>query len=398
MRVIVYTGKGGVGKTSVAAATALRCADLGHRALVVSTDTAHSLGDSLQAELGPEPINVAKNLDAQEIDVHYSLDKYWGAFQQFMISLFTRRGAEDVIAEEVTILPGLEEGASLLWLNEYVSSGKYDVVIIDAAPTAETLRLLSLPDVARWWVEKLIPLGRTAARIGSIVAKPLGMKTPDEAAITGVEKLFDTLDEVRAMLSDSSQSSMRLVVNAERMVIKETQRTYTYLALYGYPVDAVVCNRLLPDTVTDPYFQAWKDSQAEHLDLIHECFDPLPLLTAPLFNQEMGGLDLLRKMGTALFGDRDPMEHFFEGNTQTLQADEDGGYTLIMPLPLVERSKIDLYRSPDEITLGVGTYRRNIVLPRVLWPLGVESARLDDGVLRLRFAPPEPKQEAPVKS
>ena len=156
MRVLVYTGKGGVGKTSIAAATALRCADLGYRALVVSTDTAHSLGDSLQAELGPEPVNVAANLDAQEIDVHYSIDKYWGDFQKFMVGLFTQRGAQDVIAEEVTILPGLEEGASLLWLNDYAEQGRYDVVVIDAAPTAETLRLLSLPDVARWWVEKLL--------------------------------------------------------------------------------------------------------------------------------------------------------------------------------------------------------------------------------------------------
>ena len=174
MRILVYTGKGGVGKTSVAAATALRCADLGHRALVVSTDTAHSLGDSLQADLGPEPVHVTGNLDAQEIDVHYSIEKYWGDFQQFMISLFTQRGAQDVIAEEVTILPGLEEGASLLWLGEYAASGQYDVVVIDAAPTAETLRLLSLPDVARWWVEKLLPLGRTAARFVSPLARPLG--------------------------------------------------------------------------------------------------------------------------------------------------------------------------------------------------------------------------------
>ncbi len=387
MRIIVYTGKGGTGKTSIAAATALRCADLGYRTLVVSTDTAHSLGDSLQTELGPEPRRVTNNLDAQEIDVHYSIDKYWGAFQKFMIGLFTQRGVADVVAEEVTVLPGLEEGASLLWLAEYAEGGQYDVVVVDAAPTAETLRLLSLPDVARWWVERLIPLGRTAARILTPVARPLGVNTPDVEAVNTVERLFDTLDEVRAMLADGERSSMRLVVNAERMVIKETQRTYTYLNLYGYPVDAVVCNRLLPAAITDPYFRLWKESQAEHLALIHECFDPLPLLTAPLFEREMGGLKLLREMGEALFEGRDPTERLYAGTVQTLEHGEDGSYLLRIPLPLADKSRVELYRSADELTLAVGAYRRNIVLPRVLWPLEVEWARLRDGVLTLHFVP-----------
>lgn len=389
MRILVYTGKGGVGKTSVAAATALRCADLGYRSLVVSTDTAHSLGDSLQTDLGPEPISVTKNLDAQEIDVHYSIDKYWGDFQQFMISLFTQRGVKDVIAEEVTILPGLEEGASLLWLGEYAADGDYDVVVIDAAPTAETLRLLSLPDVARWWVEKFIPIGRTAARFLSPVARPFGINAPEVETINTVERLFGTLDEVRAMLANGETSSMRLVVNAERMVIKETQRTYTYLNLYGYPVDAVICNRLLPDTIRDPYFKAWKDSQVEHLALIHECFDPLTLLTAPLFDREMGGLELLRKLGEALFDGRDPTERFFTGKSHSLERDETGGYTLRIALPMVDKTELELYRSTDELTLGVGSYRRNIVLPHVLWALEIESARLRGGVLAVRFAPSE---------
>jgi arsenite-transporting ATPase len=389
MRIIVYTGKGGVGKTSISAATALRCADLGYRTLVVSTDTAHSLGDSLQTGLGPEPKPVAANLDAQEIDVHYSIEKYWGAFQQFMVSLFIQRGAQDFIAEEITILPGLEEGASLLWLSEYAANGQYDVIVIDAAPTAETLRLLSLPDVSRWWIEKFIPLGKTAARFLSPVARPFGVNTPDVEAIKTVERLFDTLDEVRAMLADHTMSAMRLVVNAERMVIKETQRTYTYLNLYGYPVDAVVCNRILPDSITDPYFQAWKDSQAEHLALIHECFDPLPLLTAPLFDREIGGLALLRQLGRELFAESDPAGQQYRGPVQTLVHNDDGSYSLNIPLPFAEKDKVDLYRGTDELSLRVGAYRRNIVLPRVLWPLEIESARLRDGILVIHFELPE---------
>ena len=388
MRILVFTGKGGVGKTSVAAATALRAADLGHRVLVVSTDTAHSLGDSLQQELRPEPVRITDNLDAQEIDVQYSIEKYWGDFQKFMVGLFTRRGVEDVIAEEVTILPGLEEGASLLWLAEYADSGEYDVIVVDAAPTAETLRLLSLPDAARWWVEKLIPLGRTAARILTPIGKPFGVSGPDVEAVNTVQGLFDTLDEVRAMLADSSVSSMRLVVNAERMVIKETQRTFTYLNLYGYPVDAVLCNRLIPDSVTDPYFDGWKARQAANLSLIHEVFDPLPLLTAPLFEREMGGLELLREMGQALYAAHDPAERLYEGRPHTLEQDADGGYTMRIQLPFAQKGQVELFRSADEITLSVGSYRRNIVLPRVLWPLEVESAKLQNGALVVRFAGP----------
>lgn len=388
MRILVFTGKGGVGKTSVAAATALRAADLGHRVLVVSTDTAHSLGDSLQQELRPEPVHITDNLDAQEIDVQYSIEKYWGDFQKFMVGLFTRRGVEDVIAEEVTILPGLEEGASLLWLAEYADSGEYDVIVVDAAPTAETLRLLSLPDAARWWVEKLIPLGRTAARILTPIGKPFGVSGPDVEAVNTVQGLFDTLDEVRAMLADSSVSSMRLVVNAERMVIKETQRTFTYLNLYGYPVDAVLCNRLIPDSVTDPYFDDWKARQAANLSLIHEVFDPLPLLTAPLFEREMGGLELLREMGQALYAAHDPAERLYEGRPHTLEQDADGGYTMRIRLPFAQKGQVELFRSADEITLSVGSYRRNIVLPRVLWPLEVESAKLQNGALVVRFAGP----------
>jgi arsenite-transporting ATPase len=389
MRILVFTGKGGVGKTSVAAATALRCADLGYRTLVVSTDTAHSLGDSLQAELGPEPINITNNLDAQEIDVHYSIQKYWGELQKMAVNMFTEHGVEDVIAEEVAILPGLEEGASLLWLAEFAEQDRYDVVVIDAAPTAETLRLLTLPDALRWWIDKMMPMGRTAAKLLGPLARPLGINPPDAATVDAVKRLFDSLDEVRHMLANAETASMRLVVNAERMVIKETQRTYTYLNLYGYPVDAVVCNRLIPADVTDPHFKAWKESQAEHLNLIHECFDPLPLFTSPLFPREMGGLDMLRQLSKSLYNEEDPAKHFYEGQPTQVESDGEGGYLMRLSLPLTDKSQIDLYRATDELTLSVGAYRRNIALPRLLWPLEVQSAKLNEGILTLHFVQSE---------
>ena len=356
MRIIVHTGKGGVGKTSISAATALRCAEMGLKTIVLSTDTAHSLADSLEAEIGPEPVQIHDNLWAQEVDARYSMDKYWGLFQKYMIALFSRQGVEDIVAEEVTILPGLEEGAHLLWINKYVKEGDYDVLIVDAAPTAETLRLLSLPDVTRWWFERILTLTRGAAKLLRPIGKVLrnNDRIPDENAWNQVQELFETLDRVRELLADPSVSSMRLVINPEKMVIKETQRTYTYLNLYGYATDAILCNRIIPDEVTDPYFDMAKDRQKENLVLIGEAFGDLPLLKAPLFGQEVTGLEALRKLGDALYADHNPAEQLFDGKTHTIETDDAGVYTLTVPLPFAHKDDMDLYRSRDEITLRVG--------------------------------------------
>lgn len=387
MRIIVHTGKGGVGKTSISAATALCCAEMGLKTMVISTDTAHSLADSLEVKIGPEPVQVYDNLWAQEVDARYSMEKYWGKFQEYMVNLFTRRGIEEIVAEEVTILPGLEEGAHLLWINKYVQEDQFDVLIVDAAPTAETLRLLSLPDATRWWFDKVIALTRGAT--GRIL-RPLGRLTmgtdlPDQDAWEAVQLLFDTLDRVRGLLADPSLSSIRLVVNAEKMVIKETQRTYTYLNLYGYPTDAVICNRIIPEMVTDPYFDAWKDAQRDNLVLIGEAFGELPLLQAPLFSREMGGLEMLRALARSLYRDVNPADVLFEGHTHTIEPDGGNGYHLRVPLPFVDKSDLDLYRSADELTLRVGPYRRNIVLPYALHHLEIGTARFDQAVLDIHF-------------
>ncbi|MBZ0300822.1 MAG: ArsA family ATPase [Anaerolineae bacterium] len=387
MRVIVHTGKGGVGKTSISAATALRCAEMGLKTIVISTDTAHSLADSLEAKIGPEPVQLAENLWAQEVDARYSMDKYWGLFQKYMIALFSRNGVDDIVAEEVTILPGLEEGAHLLWINKYFNDNEYDVLIVDAAPTAETLRLLSLPDVTRWWFERILGLTRGAARI----LRPIGRvlknndRIPDEAAWDQVQELFKTLDHVRELLADPEVASMRLVVNPEKMVIKETQRTYTYLNLYGYATDAILCNRIIPDEVTDPYFAMAKDKQKENMGLIQEAFGDLPLLKAPLFGTEVTGLEALHKLGEALYGDQNPAVRLFTGKTHSIETDADGVYTLVVPLPFADKEDMDLYRSRDEITLRVGPYRRNIVLPYALWDLEIADAKFDESRLRIRF-------------
>ncbi len=387
MRIIVHTGKGGVGKTSISAATALRCAEMGLRTIVISTDTAHSLADSLDVKIGPEPIQIHDNLWAQEVDARYSMEKYWGRFQQYMVSLFTQRGAQDIIAEEVTILPGLEEGAHLLWINKFVEDGQHDVLVVDAAPTAETLRLLSLPDVSRWWFEKILNLARGAGLLLRPLGKlALGADLPDNDAWGQVNSLFKTLDKVRGILADPDMSSLRLVINAEKMVIKETQRTYTYLSLYGYPTDAVICNRIIPDSVTDPYFAAWKDSQAQNLKLITEAFGELPLFKAPLFQHEMGGFDALRTLADALYGDSNPAQLLFRGQTHSIAPDGQSGYYLRVPLPFADKTDMDVFRSADELTLRVGPYRRNIVLPYALHHLEIVDAKFDESMLSIHFA------------
>jgi arsenite-transporting ATPase len=386
MRIIVHTGKGGVGKTSISAATALRCSEMGLRTIVISTDTAHSLGDSLDVEIGPEPTEIRDNLWAQEVDARYSMDKYWGAFQRYMVALFTQRGIKDIVAEEVTILPGLEEGAHLLWINKYIHEGQYDVLIVDAAPTAETLRLLSLPDVTRWWFERVLTLTRGAAKLLRPIARPLiGADLPDKQAFDTVESLFKTLDDVRLLLTDPAVSSLRLVINPEKMVIKETQRTYTYLNLYGYATDAVLCNRILPDSITDPYFAQWKDLQRQNIALIQEAFGELPLLRAPMFDRDVNGLDTLRRLGDALYGDTDPSKVMFQGSTHQITPDKQGGYRLRVPLPFAEKEDLDLYRSADELTLRVGPYRRNIVLPYALWSLEIGDAKFEESALNIHF-------------
>lgn len=386
MRIIVHTGKGGVGKTSISAATALRCAEMGLRTIVISTDTAHSLADSLDVKIGPEPVLLADNLWAQEVDARYSMDKYWGRIQNYMLEVLSTRGVQDIVAEEVTILPGLEEGAHLLWINKYASEGEHDVLIVDAAPTAETLRLLSLPDTSRWWFQRVMSLVRGAGRILRPLSKPLiGADLPDAATLDSIDGLFNTLDQVRQLLSDPQYSSLRLVVNPERMVIKETQRTYTYLNLYGYAVDAVLVNRVIPPEVTDPFFDAWKAQQAANLDFITEAFGTLPVLQAPLFDKEMGGFDSLRRLADALYGDRNPAEMMTTGQSHRIESDGQEGYYLIVPLPFAEKGDLDLYRAADELTLRVGPYRRNIVLPYALWNLDIDNARFEQSRLRIHF-------------
>lgn len=384
-RVILYTGKGGVGKTSVAAATALRSAELGYKTIVLSTDLAHSLSDSFDIELRNEPRQIAPNLWGQETELAQTIEEHWKTIRGYISALLAWRGMDEVTADEIAFFPGMEELANLLYIVHYHEDKVYDVVIIDSAPTGETLRLLSFPDIMHWWMTKMFPIGRKVAGAIYPLAKTFtSMPLPDKDVFDSVQELFSELERIRALLSNPDYSSVRLVVNPEKMVIKEAQRTFTYLNLYGYPVDLVVCNRIIPDKVQDIYFKLWKETQKKHHQLIEEAFSPLPILDAPLMRQEIVGIPMLKELGEALYGNGDPTRVYFRGEAQNIQK-EDDHYILTFPLPFSGKEDISLSQTGDELLIQVAAFRRNIILPHILVGLPVMEAKMGDGKLIIRF-------------
>ncbi|HMC37591.1 MAG TPA: TRC40/GET3/ArsA family transport-energizing ATPase, partial [Actinomycetota bacterium] len=290
MRVLLFTGKGGVGKTTVAAATAVRAARAGHRTMIMSTDPAHSLGDSFDIEIGSDAAQIAPNLWAEQIDAQERLEANWREIQEYFIKLMNWAGVDTIQAEELSVIPGLDEIFALIDVKRYVDGGRHDLLVVDCAPTAETLRLLSLPEIMNWYIERIFPVERRVVKaVRPLVTKITSLPIADDRFFASVERLHRNLDSVRRILTDDEVSSVRLVVNPEKMVIAEARRTYTYLSLFGYRVDAVIANRLLPDAVTDPWFKAWKETHAEHMATIEDGFAPLPVLRAELAPEELVG-------------------------------------------------------------------------------------------------------------
>lgn len=383
-RIILYTGKGGVGKTSVSAASALRCADLGCRAIVISTDPAHSLGDAFDMSIGPDPVQITDNLDGQEIDIYHQMELHWGTVQRWFSEVLAWQGVDSIIAEEASILPGMEEIAGLLQIIHLYKSDRYDTVVVDCAPTGETLRLLSLPEMAGWYLSHLLPgKGSVTKAVTPFLRTLADVPLPDKQVYEAVHDLIARMEEMQEILSDPETSTMRLVMQAEKMVVKEAQRTYTYLNLYNFATDAVVCNRLMP-TEADSYFAGWHSTQQKYLELIHDSFDPIPVFTVPYFEREVVGLDMLRRVGDALYGDTNPAEILFSGQIHRINKDDDT-YHLEIPLPFVAREDIQLTRTKDEMVINIGKYRRTLVLPRVLVPLKVKVARFRDNLLIITF-------------
>jgi arsenite-transporting ATPase len=391
-RTILYTGKGGVGKTSVATATALACAKKGLRTVVMSTDPAHSLSDSLDLELGATPREVVENLFAQEVQANEEMERHWSAVQSWMTELLSDRGLERISAEELTVPPGFDELFALLQIKEHHDSGHYDVVIVDCAPTGETLRLLSFPDVAKWWIEKVFPWERRLIAAARPVAKAfLDIPLPDKAVYDDIEKLVGNLVAMNEILRDHEQTSIRLVMTPDRMVINEAMRTFTYLNLYGYLTDAVIVNRLFPAELEGSYFSGWRATQLKHLELVREAFEPVPVLTAPYFDEEVIGEQMLGRLGGEVFGDQlAPDDVLFDTLIQDISIDGDCA-TLLLSLPFVEKGDIGLNKIGLEVVVRVGDQKRTIMLPSSLAGFKPAGAKIEDGRLRVDFDRSKPK-------
>jgi arsenite/tail-anchored protein-transporting ATPase len=383
-RTILYTGKGGVGKTSVAAATARRCAGAGLRTLVLSTDPAHSLADSLGAPVAGEPTPISERLWAHQVQAQEELERNWSGVQDWLGQLLVERGVDRIAAEELTVPPGGDELFSLLRLKKHVESGEYDAIIVDCAPTGETLRLLSFPDVAHWWLDRVF--GREAQMLAA--ARPLArafldISLPDEAVFAEVQRLVQNLIAMNELLRDSRAVSIRLVMTPDRMVVAEAMRTFTYLNLYGYLTDAVVVNRVFPEAVGS-YFGAWRAVQAEQLELVESAFAPVPVLRAPYFDQEVLGPQMLDRLAGALFEGRDPAAVLHDRLAQELVLDG-ARAELRLDLPFVDKADVTLKKIGLELVVNVDGQRRTIVLPGALAGFRPTSARLTEGSLVVGF-------------
>ena len=384
MRIIVFTGKGGVGKTSVAAATALGIARQGARTLVMSTDPAHSLADAFESEIGPELTEIAPKLFGQQIDAQQRLEQHWREIQEFTTEFLSWAGADPVAAEEIMALPGIEEVFSLTDLRRHADDGSFDCIVIDCAPTAETLRLLSLPEMARWYIDRIFPVQRRVVKfVRPVLERVTSMPIANDRFYGAVERLYTSLDQVGKILTDAESSSIRIVVNPEKMVIAEARRLFTYLALFGYRVDAVVANRLLPDDVSDPYFAKWKKIQSAHLDTIRESFAPVPVFTSRLYDEEMVGQELLAELCREVYGERDPADVLHDDEPMRVAKVKDG-MVLELRLPYAD-GRLDLARKDDELIVTVGSYRRSIMLPQSLRRREVVDAGFEGPVLRISF-------------
>jgi arsenite-transporting ATPase len=388
VRILVYTGKGGVGKTSIAAATAILCASRGYRTIVLSTDIAHSLADAFEIDLGPEPKELAPNLWAQEPDVYFNIGRYWRTIQDYIAELFSWHGLDEVLAEEMSVLPGMDELGNLLWIADHVDQGQFDVIVVDAAPTGETLRLLSLPEASRWWIERIAPIGRRVTRMGGpVIQRMLGVPMPRQEVFQAAERLIGRLDRLHKLLADPEQSTVRVVLSLDKLSMAEARRSFTYFHLFGYPSDLIIANRVLSRDAAGTFFASMQKAQEEYLPMLEQEFGPVPVRTVPWFDREMVGLERLQELGEALFGKGDPTETFYRGRPYEVVHD-DGAYALKLELPFASRDEVRLSRTGDELILHVGAWRRSLVLPRVLINARTKGAKMDGNTLTIRFEAP----------
>ncbi len=384
VRIILFTGKGGVGKTTSAAGTATIAARGGERTLVMSTDAAHSLGDAFACVIGAEPTPVAPNLWVHQVDAQRRFERSWGDIQGYLMSVLDAAGVDPITAEELTVIPGAEEVLALLELRQHALSGEWDVIVVDCAPTAETLRLLALPEALNWYMARMFGVQRRVMRaLRPVLTRAAGVPMPDDSVFEAVERLHRDLEDVQQILSDKG-SSVRLVLTPETVVVAEARRSLTTLSLYGYRVDGVIANRVFPAEGADEWRQVWVDAQAAVLAEVRQSFVDLPIWTSSYQPGEPMGADALAEFARAAYGDADPLA-IPDGDGPMTISRTDTGAVLRIALPFAAKEDVDLARHGDELVVTVGSYRRLLALPAALARHTVTGARVEAGSLQVKF-------------
>jgi arsenite/tail-anchored protein-transporting ATPase len=392
MRILLFSGKGGVGKTSLAAATGLQLSRLGHRTLVMSVDPAHSLADAFDLEgdlfhgKTGDPYPIDDRLAIHEVNIQKEIKRHWREISAYVISVLRTTGISDVEAEELAILPGMEELSAMMWVNTFRRERRYDVIVLDCAPTAESMRFVSMPTTLEWYMRHIFPVQRGVLKAVRPIANRVSpIELPPDSYFANVQDLFAKLDGIDQLLEDPKETSVRLVTNPERMVLRETQRAYVYFSLHGLAVDGIIVNRVLPDEVSDAWFQEWRSSQARVLEEIEAYFAPVPVKRVALFTHEVLGRERLEELAAALYRpDEDPA-----AVTRTEAPFDfvkvDGRYEVRVRLPFAAKGEVGLFKKGDELVVEIGTLRRHVGLPTSMAGLSPSKARLENRVLTVEM-------------
>lgn len=386
MRIILYTGKGGVGKTSVAAATACKIAKEGKKVLIMSTDQAHSLGDAFDIKLSNTPLKLQDNLEALEIDAVLENENVWGNIKGYIEKLMLVKSSKSLESEELLVFPGFEDLLALLKIKEIHDAGKYDVLIVDCAPTGETMSLLKFPELFKWWMEKLFPIKRKGAKLAKpIVEATMKIPIPDDKTFDEIENLYSKIDELHTLLLDKEKVSIRIVTTPEKIVVKEAKRSFSYLHLFDFNVDGVIINKIFSEEGSKGYFNKWVDIQKEAIKDIYESFSPVPVFKVELMNNEIRQYEALLKMGESIYNGISPEEILFQNKIFEVEKSKEEGYDLIINMPFVDKKELNLYQKGDELSISIKNEKRSFVLPKKLHSKEVEKANYDNGRLVVHF-------------
>jgi arsenite-transporting ATPase len=388
MRILLFSGKGGVGKTSLSAATGVRLAELGYRTLVMSVDPAHSLADSFDLNSGlfdsktAEPYRVTDRLWIHEVNIQHEIKRNWHRIWSYISSIFRTSGLSEVEAEEMAIFPGMEELSALLYVNDWHKERRYDVIVLDCAPTGESLRFVSMPTTMKWYMQHIFPIQRGVLKaVRPIANRVAPFELPPDSYFASVKDLFDRIEGIDELLENPETTSVRLVTNPEKMVVRETQRAFVYFSLHGLTVDQVLVNRVLPDDVEDSFFREWRRSQAKFLEEIEAYFSPVPIRSVPLFRHEVLGLERLRELGSVMFARNEDPAAVTRTERPYSFSKANGGYEVRLHAPFAEKAEVGLFKKGDELVVQVGNVRRHIGLPNSMAGLSPVRARLDGGTL-----------------